>query len=266
MRIFRISIILIMFTLVSLQKVRADEDIPKFHSHNFYCHVEMNCGNIYPFAGWSILSGVLNSALHYNLFESGFAYDFYTGDGVKTKYNSPIAFSAINLFNHIQPGVKLGYTSDYINSSANWGILATLGYKINQFRMLETPDYINQCVHRLQLGGILLLAFGKNGGETQALIELGAKYNIATQYKSATINDSKALNNGWTSHAALKFGGKGWLQNIGVFVDIDHYKLFNKSFEYNGSKPFYKNNLRNTTIGVCVTVTPSQSEVRKRGY
>lgn len=260
------TIIIALTCLVfSFSNTYAQEYSPRYHSHNLYFHIEMNSGNIYPFAGWSILSGVLNSALRYNLFESGFAYDLYTGNGVKTKYNSPIAFDAVNLFNHIQPAIKIGYYSDYINSTFNWGVLATAGYKINQFQLKEINDFTRQCVHRTQLGGMILLAFGKNGGSTQAMIEAGLKYNIATKYKGGDIEKTDALNNGLTSHFALKFGGSGWLQNIGLYADIDHYKLFNRDFEYNGIKPFYNNNLRNTTIGVCVTVTPAQAD-RRREY
>lgn len=240
-------------------KTNAQEYVPNYHSHNFYFHIEMNSGNIYPFAGWSILSGALNSALKYNLFESGFAYDLYTGDGVQTKYNSPIGFNAVDIFNHIQSGIKIGYYSDYINSPFNWGILATGGYKINQFQMKEMDLYTRQCIHRAQIGAMLLLAFGKNGASTQAMIEIGTRYNFATKYKSGNLTDRHALNNGLSSHFALKFGGSGWLQNIGIYTDIDHYKLFNKSYKLNGINPFINNNLKNITIGICVTVTPSQA-------
>jgi hypothetical protein len=243
----------------------AQEYAPKYHSHNFYLHVGVNSGNIYPFAGWSILSGVLNSALKYNLFESGFAYDIYSGEGVSTKYNSPIAFSAVSIFNHLNPEIKIGYYSAYISSPFNWGILATGGYKINQFQMQEMDRYTRQCIHRAQVGAMLLLAVGKNGASTQAMIEVGAKYNFATQYKAGEISDINALNNGLTSHFALKFGGSGWLQNVGVYADIDHYTLFNSSYEVDGIKPFDNNKLKNITIGVCVTVTPSQAN-RRRDY
>lgn len=258
--------ILIMCSILGSVYTSAQEYAPNYHSHNFYFHVEMNSGNIYPFAGWSIISGALNSALKYNLFESGFAYDIYSGNNVKTKYNSPIAFNAVNIFNHIQPGLKIGYYSDYINSPVNWGVLATGGYKINQFQMQEMNNYVRQCIHRAQVGALLLLAFGKNGASTQAMIELGAKYNFATKYKGGEITDTKALNNGISSHFALKFGGTGWLQNIGVYADIDHYNLYKNSFEINGNKPFINNNLKNITIGLCVTVTPKQADRRSYYY
>ncbi len=259
------SIVFLVICFFSSVKSNAQEYAPTYHSHNLYFHIEMNSGNIYPFAGWSIISGALNSALKYNLFESGFAYDLYTGSNVKTKYNSPITFNAVNIFNHIQPGVKIGYCSDYISTPFNWGILATAGYKINQFQLQKMDSYTRQCIHRAQLGAMLLLTFGKNGADTQAMIEVGAKYNIATKYKGGEINETNALNNGLSSHFALKFGGKGWLQNIGVYADIDHYKLYNSEYEYNGMKPFSDNNLKNVTIGVCVTVTPSQAD-RRRDY
>jgi len=257
--------VIIMSSILCTVHATAQEYAPSYHSHNFYFHVEMNSGNIYPFAGWSIISGALNSALKYNLFESGFAYDLYSGNSVKTKYNSPIAFNAVNIFNHIQPGIKIGYYSDYISSPFNWGILATGGYKINQFKMYDSDNYIRQCIHRAQVGAMLLLAFGKNGASTQAMIELGAKYNFVSRYKGGEITDTKAINNGLSSHFALKFGGAGWLQNIGVYADIDHYKLFNNSYEANGTMPFKNNNLKNITFGVCVTVTPSQAD-RRRDY
>lgn len=249
----------------SSRKMAAQDYVPTYHSHNFYFHVEMNCGNIYPFAAWSILSGALNSALKYNLFESGFAYDLYTGKDVKTKYNSPIAFSAVDLFNHVQPGIKLGYYSDYISSDFNWGILATGGYKINQFRLLDGQDYVGQCIHRVQVGAMALLAFGRNGGSTQALLEIGGRYNIASKYDGGDIHGTKALNNGFSSHFALKFGGSGWLQNIGVYADIDHYNLYKNSLVDGGLNPYVNTNLKNITIGFCVTVTPSQAD-RRRDY
>lgn len=260
----KFAIISFICILLSSVNVIGQNYTPNYHSHNFYLHVEMNAGNIYPFAGWSILSGALNSALKYNLFESGFAYDLYTGTGNKTKNNSPIGFNAVNIFNHIQPGIKLGYYSDYINSPFNWGILATAGYKINQFKLDNFGSYTRQNIQRMQLGALLLLAFGKNGASTQAMIEVGARYNIATNYKGGDIHDKNALTNGLSSHFALKFGGSGWLQNIGVFADFDHYTLYNKEYEINGVKPFINNNLKNITIGVCVTVTPSQADRRRR--
>lgn len=259
---FLISLACVLF---SLGNVSAQEYVPDYHGHNFYFHIELNSGNIYPFAGWSILSGALNSAMKYNLFESGFAYDLYNGGQIETKNNSPIAFGAVDIFNHIQPGIKIGYYSDYITSPFNWGILATGGYKINQFRLQKQDGFIRQNIQRAQIGGMLLLAFGKNGASTQAMLEIGARYNIATKYKGGDINDIEALNNGVTSHFAIKFGGSGWLQNIGVYADIDHYKLYNPSFEYNGVKPFANNGLKNITIGLCVTVTPSQAD-RRRDY
>lgn len=239
--------------LLAVGKVNAQN----YHSHNFYLHVELNSGNIYPFAAWSMVSGALNSALSYNLFESGFTYDFYSGDEVRTKYNSPIAFEAVNIFNHFQPGVKIGYYSDYIDSSFNWGILATGGYKVNQFQMEESIGYVRQCIQRAQVGATFLMAFGGNGGSTQAMIEVGEKYNIPVKYKGGEITDTKTLNSGFSTHLALKFGGSGWVQNVGVYADIDHYKLFNNSFVGRN------NNLKNTTIGLTVTVTPWQAEIRK---
>lgn len=256
-------IILSLIMVAGVVSASAQSTPPKFHRNHLYAKVELNSGNIYPFAVWSILSGVLNSSTNYNLFEGGYAYDYYAGN-CHTKYNSPIGFTARSLFNHLQPGIKLGYYSDYFSSPVNWGLVATAGYKLNQFGIKDGDLVQHQNVQRLQLGASLLLAFGKNGGWSQVLLELGAKYNIATAYKGFGINDSKALNNGVTSHYALKFGGEGWLQNVGVFVDIDHYNLFNQTFEHSGALPFRDSKLKDMTFGLSLTVTPSQVGKRQR--
>ncbi len=158
----------------------------------------------------------------------------------------------------------MGYYSDYFNSSFNWVLVATAGYKMNQFRIAEGETIDRQRIGRSQLATHLLLAFGKNGGWTQVMLELGAKYNIATTYKGFGITSTKALNNGISSHYALKFGGEGWLQNVGVFVDVDHYNLFNQKFDHAGQAPFRNSSLKDMTFGISLVVTPTQADKRHR--
>ena len=230
----------------------------RIKNHNLIFNAEIESGSLYAFAASSVITGLANyHLLNDAFFENSFAYNLYTTnvDDLKVRTMNPMGLMASNLFNNLQVGLKLGYQT-YSPEFFNCGIYASAHYKLNQFEVGYNDDDMNR--HRAQralLGATALLSLGSMEQPSRVIIEASVRYSLAVAYKSPLGNAVDQLNNGIVSHFAIKVASRGMLQNLGLYVDINHFNLWKDYIP--GQK------LNNYTFGFTWTITPQQADERK---
>lgn len=230
----------------------------RFKNHHFIFNGDIASGNPYTMAASSIVTGLANYyLLNDAFFENSFAYSLYTtnDDNLKVKTMNPTGLTAKELFNNIQVGLKLGYQT-YSPEFINAGIYASAHYKLEQFKVGNNDD--NMKKHKAQralLGITGLVSLGSMGQASRVILEAGVRYSMSLAYQSPFGTKKDQLNNGITSHYAIKLASRGMWQNIGVYADIDHFNMW-KNYE-SGKK------LKSCTFGITWTITPQQVEDRK---
>lgn len=270
MKRYMISLLAVLAVLPSAAQSWLENHNETVHikNPNLYCHVDINSGNVYTMALATVATGYINYGIKRNLFETAFVVDLLSaendGEKIKTKINSPLGLTMRELFNDINPVVKIGYKS---NSSGlvNWGIYASAQYKLHQFRADCNGDYERFRYQRVGFGGGLLGFFGRLSDPFHVVVEAGASYSIPVAFSTSAWDSPQKsqLGKGLTSHFAVKFGGSDTFQNIGVFVDIDHFDLFDKKYESNGgTRPFENMKFKNICLGVSMSVTFGQADNR----
>ena len=234
---------------------------------NLYFHVDLNSGNIYTMGVSTIVLGYLNYGLKRNIFETAYMVDFLSakqdGNTIKNKMFSPIGLRAADLFNTISPKLKIGYKSNN-SGNANWGVYALANYKLHQFKLkFDDDDYDRMRYSRLGFGAGIIGIFGDLTAPYHVIIEGEAYYNIPLTFSTSFLDNHSInqLNRGLTSHFAIKFGGSNSFQNIGIFVDIDHFNLVNEKCNQEHT-PIKDLELRNISVGISLSVTLGQSEKR----
>lgn len=242
----------------------------KIANPHIYFHVGFNSGNVFPTALSTIIFGYANYGLKRNVFESGFVVDLLsaqmndTGTKIASKMNSPMGLTFRELFNDVNPNVRIGWRSNY-SHGANFGVFAMADYKLHQFRSdLYSSDLNYMRYQRIGVGGGLLGVFGGLNNGVLVLVEAAAKYNFPISFHASGWDDNSTnqLSKGVSSHFAVKIGGRNTMQNIGVFVDIDHFNIFNKKYETGGSRPYENLKFRNVSVGVSLSVTFNQAKER----
>lgn len=220
--------------------------------HLFY-RVDVASSNPVVFVGSNIITGLVNKMSNRTIFDDMYSYSFYPGQGGYETKHYPFmkGFTGHDMFNDFNTGVKLGYNSDFIMSNVNWGLYASAHYAINQFegkRMGET-DFFNNDIQRMQLGGGVMLILGNIEKPWRIILEAGLRYNIPVYYHGHALLTKDDLNKGLTGHYAVKFGGQGWMQNIGLYADVMHYDLFKSN------APIQGGNTRIHSVGLTYTLT-----------
>lgn len=248
----------ILFVLLGLcTNILAQSNV-RFKNHHLILNGDIASGNPYTMAVSSVITGLANYYLFNDaFFENSFAYTLYSTneDNLKVKTMNPMGLTASELFNNIQVGLKFGYQT-YSPEFFNAGVYASAHYKLDQFKIGYNDD--NMQKHRAQraLFGVTGLAsLGSMGQASRVIIEAGLRYSMALAYNSPIGSDKDQLNNGLTSHYAIKLASRGMWQNIGIYADIDHFNLW-KNFN-SGKK------LNSYTVGITWTITPQQVEDRK---
>lgn len=201
-----------------------------------YCHVDIKTSNnTWAILGSSVATNVANVLTHSNIFENSIEFDSKSGKtsdekmGFKEYNKTSIlwgasSFKAHDLFQTIQPSLKIGYISS-LPDDFNWGVYAVGSYRYNQFQVspVKSDDvYSKQELQRCLLGGSLFAVIGGVSKSLHVMIEAGARYNIGIGAKGV-LGDKDAFNDGITSHYAVKLTGSRMTQDFGIFVDVDHF-------------------------------------------
>lgn len=238
--------------------------------NSFYYSVDLGSGNIFTLLGASLISGGINSIEP--LAQNGGLIDcVYLESPIKT-YSGNIEldinkfkFNEINardLFKDIMVGFRMGWQTDVSINFFNFGVYASYHYRINQF---EVKDPVNgefglHDIHRSLIGFTTMYYFG-DYTSVRPIVELGVKYGIATKYENPYNYGAQKLKNGLISHFAvlLDMPYDKWLNDFGIFVDINHYNMFENI------KPVSE--IKTWTLGISFTVDFYQgSATKKYGY
>lgn len=261
-----ISLMLGSNTVTSAEEDWLNEEAHIKNNH-FYHHIELNYSNAYSLAISSITTGYINYLLKEDLFENGYTHEIYNGKiaGQDVKYRefNQLGIKARELFNTITPSIRLGYKTNW-RGSFNIGIFAMGTYKLDQFET-KLPGDNEYLRHRLQYakaGGGLHFTFGHIKSPTRVIVEAGCQYAFPIGYRGFS-HDKKQLNEGLTSHFSIQMGGPDYLQNIGFFVDYDHFDTFNKNYTIDGTQPHGGSTFHNFSIGFQCCVTFLQGQNRR---
>lgn len=247
---------MVLLVLCVAQSVNAQRDI-RIKNHNLIFNADLGFGNPYTFALSSVATGLANYYLFNDaFFENSFLYSLYSVDParVKARTMDPMGLTAKDLFNNVQAGLKLGYQT-YSAEYFNCGFYGSVHYKLDQFKVGENDgDMAAHRAGRMLFGATALLSFGRMDQSSRVIVEAGARYSYGVSYKSPLGDSKEYLNNGFMSHFALKLASLSLLQDVGVFLDINHFNLWK---DY---KPNHK--LKDVTFGISWKITPQQAEGR----
>lgn len=257
----------ILFILLSLFSIQTSVLASGRIKHqSFYYSVDLNYGNLYSFAASSCLTGLLNYWIGMPLFINGYAYEIPNFSSDKLTYSnySTVGVQARDLSNNINPGVRIGYRSEYFGAF-NWGIYATCHYNYKQYSISEDITQVLNRIseHWIQPGACIRFAFGKITGNTAAILDVGVKYSFPMKYQGIYGNDLTQLNSGFISHIAASVGGHRFLQNISLFVDIWHFNVLNKSFVADDESPYEGIKYKPIMIGLSWTITKGQANLKR---
>ena len=224
-------------------------------NHNLYFHIDFGSGNIYPTV-ISMATGYFNYLLDRPIFETSYNYSFitakYGNEKLDTKHYDFNGLTARDLFNDIEAGIKLGYQT-YTPDLFNVGIYGSVHYKLDQFMVkgYNESDYQSQNIHRVLLGATAFTTIGKMDNALKVTLEAGCRYNIGCLYKVNSVKMDDALNNGLSSHFAIKFAGEEIYQNIAIFANFNHFNLLKAPI--NGV-----DKINMWSIGITWSLTPVQ--------
>lgn len=249
--------LLLFFLLAVINSANAQRD-NHIKNHNLILNADVGFGSPYTFALSSVATGLANYYLFNDaFFENSYIYSLYSAkpDGLKARTMNPMGLSAYNLFNNVQAGMKVGYQT-YTPESFNFGIYGSVHYKLDQFEIgVDTDHMTRQRADRLLLGATALLSFGSMEEASRVIVEIGERYSLPLSYKSSFSDSIDQLNSGFISHFAIKLASRGLMQDVGVFVDVNHFNLW-KDF-----RPDYK--LNDVTFGISWKITPQQAGDRR---
>lgn len=232
--------------------------VPAFGQH-FYHRLDVGTSNVYIDALAGAVTGAVNGMTNDMLFDCAYTYTFMPTSGNDALYDDvkrykSYGFKAHDLFNDVTTGARLGYKTARFGTF-NWGIFGTAHYRLNRFKTVSsTVDdaLLRHNVQRLQLGGGLLFEFGKTDKPTKVTLEAELRYDMPIKYKGLEgLDASDAINSGLSSRYAIRVNSRKFVKNIGVYAEIPHYNLFDKS---NTGALLPK--MRTYTIGIIATVTP----------
>jgi hypothetical protein len=256
------KILLLLFALMVNTNLFAQNE-RNGHDQSFYFKLDLESGNIFSCAALSGVSAGLNAVTKRN-----FSINAFTFNMLKAKENTDVEnyewnkVTAEDLFKDIQTGIRIGTRTDRDNF-VHFGFYGSVHYKINQFKLEDfaTKEFEKHNIHRLLLGLSALMHFGGFGHDFNAFLEAGARYAVATKYGNPYGADKSKLNNGVITHWAFHFSPNGstmGFQDIGLFVDINHYNLLkDNAFVQN---PI--NEIKMWTLGISCAITPGQAKNR----
>lgn len=248
----------LLFIIMSMGiSVNAQRD-NRIKNHNLIFNADLGFGSPYSFALSSIATGLANYYLFDDaFFENAFMYSLYSAkpEGIKARTMNPMGLTARELFNNVQAGLKIGYQT-YSPETFNFGIYGSAHYKLDQFEVGSNDDNMAfQRANRILIGATALFSLGSMDKASRVIIEVGERYSCGISYKSPLSDSKDQLNDGFISHFAVKLASRGLMQDVGVFVDINHFNLWKDYL------PGYK--LNDITFGLSWKITPQQADSRK---
>lgn len=223
--------------------------VPMNAQRHLYNRVELGAGNVWSFAGMTLISTIANQLAHRPITEStlrfclptteygnlnsyqGFEdwnHDKFIEDAENKSSNEDyIKADGRSLFSNIIVGDKIGYLSDLMGS-VNYCIYGAAYYNLQQFKLMEnSEDYTSICTQKIQLGGGLMCILGSIENSNRLILDAGLRYNIPIHFKGegidADLNDM--MNKGISSHYMVKYS-MGSSVAVGATVDIMHYNMF----------------------------------------
>lgn len=241
----------------------------KITNAQLYRSMDLESGNVFSLFGGTLIGGLTNMLTGTAVCKNAF---LITPISAKAKPNELSVENykwnltdANDLFKDIQVGGRIGYISTY--GFFNAGFYASLHYRINQFKVEDKVQnaYLKHNVHRIMPGFCALFRLGEVAGINHSsgvlwTIETGLKYAVVTKYENAYNLDKSTLNNGIISHFAVYCSPNSdfCLQDIGLFIDINHYNLIKDAGKQ------YISDLNMWTLGMQIAISPSQASARAR--
>lgn len=220
-------------------------------NHNLIFNGEIAFSNVYPWLATSLAMGAVNGVLNTSFFETPLLESVYStkADDLTVKPMKYYGATANDLFGDMQLGIKLGYQT-YNPGFFNIGAYASAHYRLSQFRVETDKDTQKHRTQRALLGITARFSFGSMEQSTRVIVETGVRYNMALSYKSPMSTDIDQTRSGLSSHYGIMLAGPRYLQDVGVFVDVNHFNMW-KNTEY-GEK------LNHYTVGVTYKATLQQ--------
>ena len=235
-------------------------------NQSFFRHIDLELGNIFSLAAFSLAGGLLNMAVSDKLCREAFLITPISAksntidlDVENYKWNH---IDANDLFKDIQIGGNLCYQSQ--RGVFNAGMFASLHYRINQFKVEDKNQnsMLKHNVHRIIPGINTIFSFGDlTSARIRTYIEAGIRYAIAVNYSNPYNLETNDLNNGFISHFAVYVAPNPdfFLQDIGLFIDINHYNLA-KSDKISSTI----SDMKMWTLGIQFSISRGQAEERTK--
>lgn len=227
-----------------------------------YFHVGIGSGeNVWSTFVYALATNELNILTRSNIFESSVEYNLRSGktDGEKMGFKKfgAYGFHSSDLFQLVQPSVKLGYMSS-LQGNFNWGLYGEALYRYEQFKVSPIKaddDYSKQQMGRALFGGSAFVVLGGITKDWHVMVEAGLRYNMGIDAKGV-LGNKDAFNDGLTSHYAVKLTGARFDQDFGIYVDVNHFDYLKSDTQ----------KMRNVSIGFTYCLTFGQAVQNAQRY
>ena len=152
-------------------------------------------------------------------------------------FKQMVGFKAEDLFRDFEYSVKFGWQPVQIPV----GFFARFGYRHESFRFREDDqsEWIKHRMEVLRPGLGIRISPLENLMDEKGwcpVVEFGSSYDFHVGYRGGYDNNKKEINDGLSTHVGIGVKTEG--ASIIFDIERDHYDLFNKDFEYNGTKPY----------------------------
>lgn len=228
------------------------QQVEKIRNHNLIFNGEVAFGNLYS-ALVSSGVGAINGLLNTPFFENSLIESVYStkANELTVKPMKYYGVTARDLFGDMQFGIKLGYQT-YNSGFFNCGAYASAHYGLHQFNVETGMETQRHRAQRALLGATARFSFGTMEQSTRVIAEAGIRYSMALAYKSPLSTDKDQMGSGLASHYSVMLAGPQYLQNVGIYVDVNHFNLWKDYGQ--GAK------LNHYIVGITCTITIQQAK------
>lgn len=186
----------------------------------------------------SALSNVHDQALSYELMPYNYHYvKMENNDGeIDVKRNSAYGFTAYDLFNDFEVGLKAGWYAQ--GSPLGAFLYGTYGLNQYKYRFPDEQNYSRSQLQNIRVGVglkiIPLVALLEDEGWSP-LVEIKSSYIINFSYSGPKGNDLDQVKNGFrTSIAIGTIIGDDELMSVLLYMDMAHYNIFDNNYSADG--------------------------------
>jgi len=208
--------------------------VPSFSQTGWFYGVNALSSNWYTGIGVNLIEGVVNALIGqpHTEFYLGLKYASMKDNGEKAdfKYGDPYGFTAFDLFNDMEFGLKFGYLSP----TSPIGVYAKVNYGFKQFKTkfpYETDFQKNKVQSFIPGLGVRIQPFA-DGDEGGVFAEIQTSYVKRIKYDGYNGNDLDQVNNGMRTAYSLGWAGKNDVVQVGF--EMDNFDFFNKSYSPDG--------------------------------